>query len=110
VVRALRITEDRSLADVDDEPYPLGDDDVVGLAHPAALGDDTARWAEVFADYEILQPFPQLGRPTRFDGVTVTTTKVLTLDRRGWHRQPVANAGIQPGEDTDGCLAAAGRR
>ena len=46
-------------------------------------------WSEVFADYEILQPFPQLGRPVyaltdeergrarlgRFEGVTVPTGK-----------------------------------
>ncbi|MBW6435692.1 DUF4132 domain-containing protein [Actinoplanes hulinensis] len=110
---ALRIAEDRSLADVDDEPVDLGDDDVVGIAHPVRLGADTSRWAEVFADYEIMQPFPQLGRPVytlteqeaatgrleRFEGVTVPTTKVIMLDRRGWSRQEAANAGIQPGFD-----------
>ncbi|GAA0450563.1 hypothetical protein Aca07nite_54740 [Actinoplanes capillaceus] len=110
---ALRIAEDRSLADVDDEPVELGDDDVVGIAHPVQLGADTSRWAEVFADYEIMQPFLQLGRPVytlteqeaatgrleRFEGVTVPTTKVIMLDRRGWSRQEAANAGIQPGFD-----------
>ncbi|MBB4753015.1 DUF4132 domain-containing protein [Actinoplanes lobatus] len=113
VVGALRIAEDRSLADVDDEPVDLGDDDVVGIAHPVQLGVGTSRWAEVFADYEIMQPFPQLGRPVytlteqeaatgrleRFEGVTVPTTKVIMLDRRGWIRQEAANAGIQRGFD-----------
>ncbi|WP_307798066.1 DUF4132 domain-containing protein [Actinoplanes flavus] len=113
VVGALRIAEDRSLADVDDEPVELGEDDVVGVAHPVHLATDTSRWAEVFADYQILQPFAQLGRPVytltdqetatgrleRFEGVTVATTKVIMLDRRGWSRQEAVNAGIQPGFD-----------
>lgn len=33
------------------------------LAHPADLRDELEAWGEVFADYETLQPFPQLGRP-----------------------------------------------
>jgi hypothetical protein len=110
---ALRIAEDRSFASVDDEPVEVGDDDVLGVAHPVQLGDDVAGWAEVFADYEILQPFAQLGRPVyafteteraagrleRFEGVTAATTKVIMLDRRGWSRQEALNAGIQPGFD-----------
>ncbi|MFC4070059.1 DUF4132 domain-containing protein [Actinoplanes subglobosus] len=113
VVGGLRIAEDRSFASLDDEPVLIGDDDVLGVAHPVQLGDDAAGWAEVFADYEILQPFPQLGRPVfalteaerpagslkRFEGVTVPTTKVLTLDRRGWRRHEPVNAGIQTGFD-----------
>ncbi|MDR6316963.1 DUF4132 domain-containing protein [Actinoplanes couchii] len=113
VLGALRIAEDRTPADVDDDPVTVGDDDVIGLAHPVHLGADTGRWAGVFADYEILQPFPQLGRQvftlteaerdsgrlTRFEGVTVPTTKVLLLDRRGWVRHEVANAGTSHGFD-----------
>jgi hypothetical protein len=113
VAGTLRIAEDRSFADVDDEPVGVGADDVLGIAHPLQLGEDLARWAAVFGDYEILQPFPQLGRPVfafseaertagrieRFEGVTVATTKVLTLDRRGWRRQEAVKAGIQPGFD-----------
>ncbi|HWS39260.1 MAG TPA: DUF4132 domain-containing protein [Actinoplanes sp.] len=113
VIGAVRIAEDRSLADVADNPVVLGDDDVVGVAHPVQLGADTARWAEVFADYELLQPFMQLKRPVfglteaegaavrleRFEGVVVPTKKVLTLDRRGWIRHEAANAGISHGFD-----------
>jgi hypothetical protein len=113
VAGTLRIAEDRSFADVDDEPVGIDADDVLGIAHPLQLGEDLARWAAVFDDYEILQPFPQLGRSVfafsdaerrtgrieRFEGVTVATTKVLTLDRRGWRRQEAVKAGIQPGFD-----------
>ncbi len=59
---AFRVTEDRTYADVNDSTYePVGA--TVGLVHPLELEEeDRARWGEVFADYEIIQPFPQLGR------------------------------------------------
>ncbi|MEU4620606.1 DUF4132 domain-containing protein [Actinoplanes sp. NPDC023801] len=113
VVGTLRIAEDRTFANVDDEPVVVGSGDVLGVAHPLHLGADLAGWSRLFADYELLQPFPQLGRPVfalsdaertagrieRFEGTTVATTRVLTLDRRGWRRQDAVNAGIQPGFD-----------
>ena len=66
-------------------------------------------WAEVFADYEILQPFPQLGREVhrldeaertekllrRHMGVTVPAGRLLSLERRGWRRGAPQDAGIQ---------------
>jgi hypothetical protein len=108
-VGALRIAEDRSLATAGDERAGLADDDVVGVAHPLHLGADLAGWSEVFADYELSQPFPQLGRPVfvlgederttahlkRFEGVTVPTTSVLLLDRRGWRRDEPGGGGVQ---------------
>ncbi|GAA4439091.1 hypothetical protein GCM10023148_46170 [Actinokineospora soli] len=105
-----RVAEDRTLADADDETFTLPDDAVVGVAHPLHLGDALPAWAEVFADYEILQPFPQLGRPvhaltdaeragselTRFDGAKASTGRVLTLVRRGWQRGAPQDAGVEP--------------
>lgn len=61
--QGFRLAEDGSPADVDDKPFALGADARVRLAHPALLGPDLAAWTEVFADYEILQPFDQLARP-----------------------------------------------
>ncbi|WP_433796018.1 DUF4132 domain-containing protein [Actinoplanes sp. CA-252034] len=109
VTGTLRVAEDRSLAGVDDEVTGLADDDVIGVAHPLHLGDATAAWSEVFADYQILQPFPQLGRPvfalteqeadashlTRFQGITVPTTRLLGLERRGWRRSSPQEGGMQ---------------
>ncbi|MEV0901331.1 DUF4132 domain-containing protein [Actinoplanes sp. NPDC049802] len=106
---SFRVAEDRSLSTVDDEETTLADDAVVGLAHPLHLGDDVAAWGEVFADYEILQPFQQLERPvfalteeertvsrlTRFEKLKVPTTKVLGLERRGWRREAPQDAGVQ---------------
>jgi hypothetical protein len=108
-VGALRIAEDRSLATANDEPASLAAGDVLGIAHPLHLGEDLSGWAETFADYELLQPFPQLGRPTfalteperaaghlkRFEGATVATTSVLLLDRRGWRRKEPGPGGVQ---------------
>jgi hypothetical protein len=106
---AFRVAEDRTLADVEDKALTLPGDARVSLAHPLHLAGALDAWAEVFADYEILQPFPQLGRPvyalteeeragrrlTRFEGVTVPTGKVLGLERHGWTREAPQDGGIQ---------------
>jgi hypothetical protein len=96
---AFRFAEDRTLADVDDEPFALPDDAVVRIAHPAALGAETAAaWAGVLADYEILQPFEQLARPVftltdedratgrlaRFEGAKAGAGAITGLLKRGW--------------------------
>ncbi|RSN46493.1 DUF4132 domain-containing protein, partial [Actinomadura sp. WAC 06369] len=59
---AFRVAEDRTCADVRDDPFVPAPGDRVGIAHPVLL-DDLDAWADLFADYEILQPFDQLGRP-----------------------------------------------
>ncbi|MEU8774205.1 DUF4132 domain-containing protein [Streptomyces sp. NPDC048606] len=105
-----RIAEDRTLADADDEALVLGPDAVVSLPHPLNLGADAlAAWSELFADYEIVQPFPQLGRTvhalaaqessghrlTRFEGVTVPVGRLLGLTKRGWARGVPQDAGVE---------------
>ncbi|WP_067833677.1 DUF4132 domain-containing protein [Actinomadura kijaniata] len=72
---AFRVAEDRTYADVNDDPFTPEPDARVGIAHPILL-DDLDAWAELFADYEILQPFEQLGRPVHR----------LTDDERAAHR------------------------
>ncbi|XVQ07855.1 DUF4132 domain-containing protein [Spirillospora sp. CA-255316] len=97
---AFRVAEDRTLADVHDEPFTLPGTATVRIAHPLDLGDDLAAWRALLGDYEILQPFPQVDRPTyrlteeernasrltRFEGLRVRTTRVLALFHRGWDR------------------------
>ncbi|MFF5229787.1 DUF4132 domain-containing protein [Dactylosporangium sp. NPDC000521] len=63
LVRALRIAEDGSFTDLHDATVSVGGAAWLGVVHPAELGGDLAGWGQVFADYEILQPFPQLYRP-----------------------------------------------
>jgi predicted DNA-binding WGR domain protein len=111
LVGSFRVAEDRTLADADDATYTPPEGATVGVAHPLHLGDALAAWAEVFADYEILQPFPQLGRPvlaltdeeraaltlTRFDKVTVSVGRVLGLTKRGWERTTPQDGGVEAG-------------
>ncbi|MGW4806763.1 DUF4132 domain-containing protein [Kitasatospora sp. NPDC004272] len=107
---AFRVAEDRSYADVHDGPFALPPDAVVRLAHPLHLAPaDLAAWAELFADYEILQPFRQLGRPVaalteeeaaghrlrRFEGHTVPVGRLLGMTKRGWRRGEPQDAGVE---------------
>ncbi|MFF1930037.1 DUF4132 domain-containing protein [Streptomyces sp. NPDC058228] len=109
VTTAFRVAEDRTFANVEDDPFEPADGAAVRIAHPMALGEELDDWSEVFADYEILQPFPQLGRAvfrladedahgyrlTRFEGLKVPTGKVLGLERRGWERGVPQDAGVE---------------
>ncbi|QKW22959.1 DUF4132 domain-containing protein [Kitasatospora sp. NA04385] len=107
---AFRIAEDRTFADPDDAPFVLPADATVRLAHPLLLGEEAvAAWSELFADYEVLQPFPQLGRPVhrftpeeaaanrlhRFEGCTVPVGRLLGLTKRGWERGVPQDAGVE---------------
>ncbi len=96
---AFRVAEDGTLADARDRAWKLPAKATVRLAHPAV--DELDAWSKLFADYELLQPFPQLGRGVpeltakeragkelqRTAGVKVAATKVLgMLEARGWRR------------------------
>ncbi|MFD0852033.1 DUF4132 domain-containing protein, partial [Actinomadura adrarensis] len=101
--------EDRTLADADDRAVAFPDTTPVRVAHPALLGEALGTWSELFSDYEILQPFPQLARTVytlteaersarrleRFQGTVASTRAILGLERRGWQRSSPMNAGIQ---------------
>ncbi|MEV6301823.1 DUF4132 domain-containing protein [Actinoplanes sp. NPDC051861] len=109
LVGAMRVAEDGTLADVDDETVSLPGGAVVGLVHPLHLGEDRHAWSEVFADYQILQPFPQLGRETaalteaeasgseltRVRDRVVPASAVLGLEGRGWRRESPQDGGVQ---------------
>ncbi|MBZ0120161.1 MAG: DUF4132 domain-containing protein, partial [Sandaracinaceae bacterium] len=59
-----RVAEDGTLADEHDATFELGGARWVRVAHPLELEQAAReRWIERFADYEILQPYPQLERP-----------------------------------------------
>ncbi|GAB2830016.1 hypothetical protein GCM10027176_38030 [Actinoallomurus bryophytorum] len=60
---SFRVAEDHTYADVDDSPFTPAPGARVSIGHPILLDDDLGAWAELLADYEILQPFDQLGRP-----------------------------------------------
>ncbi|MCB9603270.1 MAG: DUF4132 domain-containing protein [Sandaracinus sp.] len=108
--QAFRVAEDRSFANTDDDSFELGDEVWIGVVHPLELAPgDAAAFGQVFADYEILQPFVQLGRDLhtltpdeakakelkRVEGAKVPTGRVLGLESRGWRRgDPQDGGGI----------------
>ncbi|WP_167978968.1 WGR and DUF4132 domain-containing protein [Lentzea indica] len=107
---SFRLAEDRTLADSGDDEVTLPEGATVRVAHPVELADTLQTWGEVFADYEILQPFPQLSRPThafvpgednvpqlhRYVDRVVPVGKVLGLTKRGWVRGEPQDNGCEP--------------
>jgi hypothetical protein len=101
-----RVAEDGSYADDKDAKYTLPKDALVRIMHPLDMTDAQKNaWGQVFADYELLPPFAQLGRQTftiedkekkasdlapRFKGQEWGVSAFVgKLARRGWiHGQP----------------------
>jgi Domain of unknown function (DUF4132) len=100
--RSFRLSEEYSMLDAQDAPVVLGEGASVHLAHPMHLSAEAlAAWAQSWADYELLQPFEQLGRrvhrldddnpATRDDvpsarGQPVAAGSLMGLLQRGWTR------------------------
>lgn len=106
---AFRIAEDWSLADAEDQLFALPDGATVGLVHPIDLEPAAlAVWAQRFSDYEILQPFQQLGRAhhrpepallqasehQQVVGRRIRSTSLLGLVQRGWRAGEPLHAGL----------------
>ncbi len=103
-----RVAEDWTLADADDNTYALAQDATVGISHILEIPKATQEaFGQIFADYEILQPFKQMGRETyaltvdeqnqdtltRFANKVVATGSVMGLTNRGWERGQAQDAG-----------------
>jgi hypothetical protein len=99
--KTFRIAEDGTRADARDRAVVLPKTASVRLAHPARTPDLAAAWSPLFLDYEIVQPFEQLGRvvhestaaerkATRLERAAshvVPARKLLgTMESRGWRR------------------------
>ena len=97
----LRVAEDLTLADASDAPLTLGEGVEIGLVHAIDLSAaEAAAFGQQFADYEILQPFAQLGREvyrlstqetalselTRFAGRKVASGSLFGLEAHGGRR------------------------
>ncbi len=105
-----RVTEEQEYAGTDDQPLALKSLATVGIVHPLHLSaEQLARWGEVFADYEIITPFPQLGRPvlapepdeakakqvTRWAKAKLPPLAVRgTLEKLGWVRGSASDHGV----------------
>jgi predicted DNA-binding WGR domain protein len=105
-----RVAEDGAYTSAADDPFalPEGAQIRIGLPHALELPASQATdFGQLLADYELLQPFPQLGRDTyaldeqeratarllRWKGVKVPTGKVLGLANAGWRRGPAQDGG-----------------
>jgi hypothetical protein len=104
-----RVAEDRSLADMEDNPLSLPAGVQVGIPHRLELGPALAEtWGPVLADYDLVQPFPQLARPvfaleaaereadclTRHQHVKLPApTLVFGLERLRWARYDIIDGG-----------------
>jgi hypothetical protein len=108
---AFRLAEDKGCTDIEEDAFILPGNASVRLAHPVIMGAEVDAWGEILADYEILQPFPQLGRPvmafteeelrtgrlTRFEGIEVPVGKLLGLTSKGFERSAPMDAGVEAG-------------
>jgi len=104
-----RVAEDGQCTTAADDPYDLPEgNETIGVPHALELpADQAAAFGQLFTDYEILQPFPQLGRDThtltdaeraapkleRWKGVRVPTGRVLGLVNKGWRRGQAQDGG-----------------
>ncbi|XVQ09683.1 DUF4132 domain-containing protein [Spirillospora sp. CA-255316] len=108
-VIAFRVAEDGTYADAADDAVTLPERAGIGIAHPLDLGGTVPAWGELLADYEIIQPFPQLGRTVhtltdaereaghleRFADLKVPARAILGLTGRGWERGAPQDAGVE---------------
>jgi hypothetical protein len=105
-----RVSEDGQYTSAEDDPFafPDGAQYKIGLPHALELpADQAADFGQLLADYELLQPFAQLGRDTytlndeeraankllRWKDVKVATGKILGLSNIGWRRGPAQDGG-----------------
>jgi hypothetical protein len=111
LLATFRVTEDQTLADERDEMFDLPESTAqIRLMHTLHLSQPQRdAWGEIFSDYELISPFPQIGRPihqlegseaeasviTRFKGIKVPPQSlVFTLEKLGWTRGAPQDAGI----------------
>jgi predicted DNA-binding WGR domain protein len=104
-----RVAEDRTFADHHDDEFALSEDAIVGIPHVLELSQDlVGAWGTVMSDYELLQPFNQLGRETfpmsaadresvKLDcvaGTRVHFGKIIALETKGWSKGDVLDGGV----------------
>jgi predicted DNA-binding WGR domain protein len=109
ITHTFRVNDDQTLADANDDTFHLPAAAQIGLVHALQLDEGTKNaWGQVLGDYEIIQPFPQLGRPvfglqpdekaskiiTRGKGKKVAAASMYgVFEKNGWQRDMPADAG-----------------
>ncbi len=120
--KAFRIAEDGTYADESDAAVTLDENARVVIVHPATMEEAArAKWQQILADYQVMQPFPQMGREIitldaeemrgtitkRFAGSRVNGGALYGLRARGWagyghlskriDKNAAANLSLEPG-------------
>ncbi|MFK8002847.1 MAG: DUF4132 domain-containing protein [Polyangiales bacterium] len=95
--QAFRVAEDGTFADLNDDEITLGADAEVYVYHPATVSESMRGAAgDLLADYELLQPFEQVGRPVytasdfdmnQWKGREVKSGKLFAVESYGWKRE-----------------------
>ena len=103
IAGSFRVAEDGKYASVDDDAFEIPEGGRVGVLHRLEVDEATVKsWDERLTDYEIVQPFSQLGRNVPRGATTedlsplleVETLKLLGLERRGWTRASAGYGGL----------------
>jgi hypothetical protein len=96
-----RVVEDRTYADSEDRHAGLASAARFKLLHPLESNEgELASWGAIFGDYELVQPFSQIGREVfaltpeeaashqtqRFSQLHFDASRVYALEHRGWSR------------------------
>ena len=114
LLACFRLTEDGSLSTADDDAFAMPQspdaEHAIRIGVPHALymsTHDQQAFGQLFADYELLQPFSQIGRDTyslteaeqaateltRWQNMVVPTGKVMGLTGKGWERGAAQDGG-----------------
>ena len=108
LLSTFRIAEDGTFADTEDSLWKQpGEAFSIGIPHPLELSEEArSAWARIFADYEMIQPFHQLGRavyplaPADKEAISCVNGKrfpapklVFGLEALGWRRYEIGDGG-----------------
>jgi hypothetical protein len=107
LARTFRVDESGGFADAGDAALALADNAIIGIPHVLESADLGTTWGPIFADYELVQPFAQLGRPTfaptaeekktnvldRVKGKKAKLGRVLELSTNAWRLGAPQDAG-----------------
>ncbi|MBP5457735.1 MAG: DUF4132 domain-containing protein [Paludibacteraceae bacterium] len=104
-----RYMDDGSFTNADGDEYTFPKDALIGLVHPLELTEDQiAVWKEHLSDYELTQPFDQLGRMVfrpedkelpcnhiiRFENISTNSLALVNkMTKNGWYKGDAEDAG-----------------
>lgn len=88
-----RFSEDGTCADSDDNAIPCPKSLLVSLPHPIDIpAEELSRWRQLFDDYMIVQPAPQINRPLDDTPPEQRAARVPVLDRTGAFKETFEGA------------------